>query len=269
LDVSEAKDEAAMILQVKNLGFSYSDKRKIFSDVSFDIKQGEIMSILGPNGSGKSTLLNCIANLYTPTKGQILLEGKPVSSISLNEFSKKIGYVPQVHIPAYAYSVRDFVVMGRSPYIGMFSKPGKEDYAIADKCLRDLGISHIAHRPYTEISGGERQQATIARVVAQQPKLILMDEPTSHLDYGNQIRTIKLIKRLSSQGYGIIMTTHIPDHVILLGGKVGILNNKGNMVVGTSEEVMNEKILREIYRTELSLVYIEKINRVACVSNAL
>ena len=256
-----------MILQLENIGFSYDNRENIFSNISFDIEQGEIMSILGPNGSGNSTLLNCIANLYSVTEGEIKLEGEPISSISMNDFAKKIGYVPQTHTPAYSYMVRDFVVMGRSPYIGMFSKPSKQDYTITDEALNMLNIGHLSERPYTDISGGERQQVIIARAIAQQPKIILMDEPTSHLDYGNQIRTIKLIKDLARKGYSIIITTHMPDHVTLLGGKAGIFNKKGHMVVGPSSEIMSESTLSNIYNIDLRMIYIEEVGRTTCIAS--
>ncbi len=267
MDANKTKDELTMILQLEDVGFSYNNKRNVFSDISFNIGRGEIMSILGPNGSGKSTLLNCIANLYSITEGEIKLEGESVSSMSMNDFAKKVGYVPQTHTPAYSYIVRDFVVMGRSPYIGMFSKPSRQDYAIADEALNMLNIGHLSGRPYTNISGGERQQAIIARAIVQQPKIILMDEPTSHLDYGNQIRTIKLIKSLAHKGYSIIITTHMPDHVTLLGGKVGIFNKEGHMVVGPSSEIMSESTLSSIYNIDLRLIYIEEVGRTTCVAS--
>ena len=255
-----------MILEVKNLRYHYDDSRTIFHDVSFGIESGEIISILGPNGAGKSTLLNCIANLLTPSTGEILLEGKPMNKLSLNEIARIIGYVPQPHTPAYDYTVRDFTVMGRTPYIGLFSKPKQEDYDLADGALKQLGIYHLADKPYTQISGGERQQVTIARVLVQQPKLILLDEPTSHLDYGNQIRTVKMIRKLAGQDFAVILTTHMPDHVILLGSRVGILDHTGTMTFGDVDSIMTEETLSKVYQTNLKVLYIEEIGRVACVA---
>ena len=188
-----------MILEVSNLGFHYHNSRTIFREVSFSVDKGEVLSILGPNGSGKSTLLNCIANLYKPVSGQILLNGKPVSRMNLRDVARVIGYVPQIHTPAYAFTVREFAVMGRTPYIGAFTTPSAEDYRIADEALERMGITHLRDKPYTEISGGERQQVTIARVIAQQPQLILLDEPTAHLDYGNQHRVVQMIRKLAAE----------------------------------------------------------------------
>ncbi len=255
-----------MILEVKNLSFSYAQGRTIFEDVSFGLKEGEILSILGTNGAGKSTLLNCIANLFKPAKGEILLDDKPMSKMDLKDIAKLIGYVPQVHNPAYSYNVIDFVVMGRTPYIGYFSSPQEEDYAIAEEALKKLNIYHLADKAYTEISGGERQQATIARVMAQDPKVILLDEPTAHLDYGNQLRTVHMIKQLAEAGYAVIMTTHTPDHVIILGGHVGILNKQGRFEVGAMESMMSSERLSQLYQMELGVLYIEQAKRKACIA---
>ena len=216
-----------MILEVNNLSFHYHNSRTIFHEVSFNVDNGEVLSILGINGSGKTTLLNCIANLYKPKSGEILLNGQPMSKMNIRDVARVIGYVPQIHTPAYAYTVREFAVMGRTPYIGAFSTPSAKDYRIADEALERMDITHLRNKPYTEISGGERQQVTIARVIAQQPKLILLDEPTAHLDYGNQYRVVQMIRQLATEGYALIMTTHNPEHAIILNGKVAILNREG------------------------------------------
>lgn len=255
-----------MRLEVAKIAYHYHTQRKVFSDVSFTVDQGEIFSILGSNGAGKSTLLNCLANLCTPVEGEVYLDGIPMHKLELRQIARKIGYVPQIHIPAYGYAVRDFVVMGRAPHIGRFSIPGKIDYQMADEAIEKLGITHLADRSYTELSGGERQQAMIARVIVQEPELILLDEPTSHLDYGNQLRTLKLINTLAAQGYGVIMTTHTPDHAILLGGKTGLLDSDGHMCSGPSLEIISEHNLRQIYRSDIRLVYIGSLGRKACVA---
>ena len=186
-----------MILEVKDLEFSYSSGRTIFEHVSFSLDKGRVFTILGRNGAGKSTLLNCLANLFVPNGGDILLNGVSMRSMKQKDVAKVIGYVPQVHIAAYAYTVRDFAVMGRTPYIGLVSNPRREDYEKVDKVLNELNIYHLRNKSYTEISGGERQLVTIARVMVQEPELILLDEPTAHLDYGNQLRAVRLIKRLA------------------------------------------------------------------------
>lgn len=254
-----------MLLEVKDLAFSYPNGQEIFNNVCFTLDEGEIFIILGPNGAGKSTLLNCLSNLLAPTHGQILLNGTDIHKMPLKEVAKHMGYVPQTHVPAFGYSVRDFIVMGRAPYLGMMEKPSKEDYAMADEVMERFNLTKLADKPYTEISGGERQQATIARAITQQPKIIMFDEPTNHLDYGNQLRTIKMIKELAKEGYAIIMTTHMPDHAIILKGKAGILDGNGNLVVGPAADVLNEETLKRIYNIDLYIKYIPEVERNVCI----
>lgn len=254
-----------MILEVNNLSFSYHHRRTIFRGVDFNVAQGEILSILGPNGSGKTTLLNCLANLYSPDSGEILLNGRPMSKMNLRQVARVIGYVPQIHTPAYAFSVREFAVMGRTPYIGAFTLPGAEDYRIADEALERMGIAHLRDKPYTEISGGERQQVTIARVIAQKPQLILLDEPTAHLDYGNQHRVVQMVRELAAEGYALIMTTHNPDHAIILNGKVAILNREGVLSVGRAAETLSAEILSSLYSLSIKTIYDEDAKRTICV----
>ncbi|MDO5135224.1 MAG: ABC transporter ATP-binding protein [Eubacteriales bacterium] len=253
-----------MILEVKGLSYSYYNSKTIFHDVSFQLDRGEVLSVLGTNGAGKSTLLNCIANLFKSKAGEILLNGRPMSSMTASDVAKIVGYVPQIHVPAYAYTVREFTVMGRTPYIGMFANPSKEDYRLADEALERMGISHLSGKVYTEISGGERQQVTIARVLTQQPQIILLDEPTAHLDYGNQYRTVQMVKQLSQEGYAIVMTTHNPDHAIMLDGKVAMLNREGILSVGDAGNLSSES-LSKLYGLRIKKEYDEDAKRDVCI----
>ena len=254
-----------MILDVEKLSYRYRNgNRTIFHDVSFSLDKGEVLAILGANGAGKSTLLNCIANLFRPSSGQIRLNGTPMERMTMRDVAKIIGYVPQIHTPAYAYTVREFVVMGRTPYIGSFSSPSPDDYRIADESLERMGISHLRNKVYTEISGGERQQVTIARVMTQQPQIILLDEPTAHLDYGNQYRVVQMVKDLAAEGYTLLMTTHNPDHAIILNGKVAILNREGVLGIGMSTEALNEDTLSRLYGLHVKTTYNEEAGRNIC-----
>lgn len=254
------------VIEVKNASFSYAS-REIFHDVSFSLREGQILSIIGPNGSGKSTLLNCLAGLLKLKAGEIFLDGRPQKRLKAREIARIIGYVPQYQAPVYGYTVRDFVVMGRAPYIRVLATPDKRDYEMADEAIGSMGIAHLADRPYTEISGGERQQATIARVMVQKPQIIMMDEPTSALDFGNQMRVIKNIHALSSEGYTVITTTHTPDHAIMLDDTVAMLDRTGTLRVGTTDEIMREKLLCEVYRTNVKLVYVKEVGRMACIAS--
>lgn len=255
-----------MILEVRDLSFGYEKNQTLFDNVNFSVDKGEIFCILGSNGIGKTTLLNCIANLLTPQKGTISLHEKTLQELSLTEIAQIISYVPQMHDAAYAYEVKDYVVMGRAPYLGTFRQPSAKDYKLVEEVLEELGICHLAERPYTELSGGERQLVSIARAIVQEPEIIILDEPTNHLDYGNQFRMLKLIQKLAEKGYGIILTSHMPDHVMQLNGNVGILGEDGRLRVGSTEEIMTKENLENLYHVGIHMVYVEEIGRKICIA---
>ncbi len=253
-----------MKIEVRNLSFTYRNGRMIFENISFDIEPGKIICILGPNGAGKSTLLNCIANMLVPVAGEVLIDGLSTRRMQLREVARAISYVPQIVIPAFDFSVLEYVVTGCAPRMGTFERPKAEHYEIAWQAIRLLRIEHLAEKPYTEISGGERQQVCIARAIAQQPAVILLDEPTAHLDYGNQIKVLKTISDLADRGYGIVMTTHNPDHVLLLNAQIGVINRQGQMTFGDCGEIMREDFLQNLYDTDLRILSIEELNRNIC-----
>lgn len=255
-----------MIYQVKNLSFTYpGGNRKILDNISLSLEEGEILTILGPNGAGKTTLLNCMADLFTPDEGSLYVDGKNIKDINSKELAAIVAYVPQAHNPAFNYSVLDFVLMGRAPSIGFFSRPKKSDEEICMETLNKMGIDHLANKSYMEISGGERQQAMIARAVVQQPKVILFDEPTAHLDFGNQHRVLELVTNMAKDGFSIIITTHNPDHALLLGNKSAIVDKDGHILTGKSEEIITEENLKRVYKTDLKMIYVEQIHRTACL----
>lgn len=255
-----------MKLEVNNLSFKYLNSRIIFDQVNLELEKGQILSILGPNGAGKSTLLNCIGNLITPQEGRVLLNGEAVDKMSPKKVAQRIGYVPQMHIPTYEYTVREFVVMGRTPYLGKMRSPGDNDYAKVEQALDMVGIQHLIEKPYTQISGGERQLVTIARAIVQEPDFILLDEPTAHLDFGNQIKTMRLVKKLAKNGFGIIMTTHNPDQVFYTGGIVALLDRQGKLYCGLPEHILTEASLTQLYQESVCVFYSEALKRRVCIS---
>lgn len=254
------------VLEVRDASFAYG-RHEIFGGVSLTLERGQILSVIGPNGSGKSTLLNCLAGLLRLNTGEIVLEGRPQRSMRARDIARVVGYVPQNPASVYGYTVRDFVVMGRAPHIGILAKPGRRDYAMADAAIDAMGIAHLAGSPCTEISGGERQQASIARVMVQRPKVVMMDEPTSALDFGNQMRVIGMIRRLASEGYAVIMTTHTPDHAIMLDDTVALLDRSGALRVGVTDAILREDLLSAVYRTDVRMVYVKEVGRMACLAS--
>ena len=254
-----------MIYEVKNLSFHYpTSSRLILDDVSITLGEGEILTILGPNGAGKSTLLKCMLGLLRPQKGEIKLCGNDLSGMSERQRAVCVGYVQQTQGTSFGYTVFDYVLMGRSPFLRLFGRPKAEDREIARKALADMGIEHLSDRSINELSGGERQQAMIARVIVGKPKAVLLDEPTAHLDYGNQLRTLRMIKNLKEEGFGVILTTHDPNHPLLLGGRTAIVDRSGKLTVGDTADTVTEDILRRVYSAELRLSFMHEAGRMVC-----
>lgn len=255
------------ILAVKGLSYSYGDGKSVLSDISFRVPSGCVLSILGPNGAGKSTLLGCIAGFLTPRSGDILIGGVSLSSLGQNERALNIAYVEQLRVGTFDYSVRDYVVMGRAPYVSLLQTPGAREYEIVDSVLEGMGISHLASKSYREVSGGERQQIEIARAIVQESRIMLLDEPANHLDLGNQMKTIAAIRQLSSEGKTVVFTTHNPDHCMLVGGLVAVLSRDGEFVFGPVEEVLTESLLRNLYKTSVTMEYSRRAGRVVCFAS--
>lgn len=241
-----------MSLEISNLCFAY-DQKPVLDGISMKVENGEIVCLLGANGAGKTTLFKTILGLYKASQGQIIVNGKDVSNSSRRELAKEMGYVPQNHTPPFPYSVIDVVLMGRTAHINHYAVPSELDYQIAQEAMRNINISYLEDKIYTEISGGERQLVLIARALAQQPQILVMDEPTSSLDYGNQIRLLSHIKRLAHQGLSIIMSTHSPDHALYCASKAILLKDGCILCSGTAEEVITENNLSEIYGIDVEI----------------
>jgi iron complex transport system ATP-binding protein len=237
-----------------------------FSDINFSLRDGEVMSILGPNGCGKTTLLKCLNNLFKLQRGSVVINDRDISRLPRSEIAKSIGYVPQMHQPIFPFSVLDAVLVGRTPHLGLLASPGQEDIRIADEAMAEMGISHLRDKAYTQISGGERQLVMFARVLAQKPALLLLDEPTSHLDFGNQIRLLRIVQKLSAGGLPIIMTSHFPDHAFLVSTKVALMYGGRFLDSGRPQEVMTDDNLGRLYNLKVKVVNLNSgINRSICV----
>lgn len=255
-----------MIYEIEDLTLSYPQIPPVVAHASFTLDEGETLTILGPNGAGKSTLLDGMMGLHEPSSGIVRMDGCDVVQMSPKKLAGRVAYVRQYQSSVFAFTVRDFVMMGRAPHLGIYGRAQEEDEHIVNDALKTMDIASLVDRPYTDISGGQRQQAVIARAIAQQPKAILLDEPTAHLDFGNQIRIVELVQSLSQMGYAIVMTTHDPNQAIMLGGKIAILDRSGELQVGSVEELMHEEDLCDLYRTDLKLTYVESVQRNAVLA---
>ena len=241
-----------MKLELLDVSCGYST-RTVLQNVSFPVNSGDFVCLLGPNGIGKTTLFKTILGLLPPLGGSVLLDGRDISTIGTTELAKLISYVPQAHNTPFAFQVLEVVLIGRTSHIGLFASPKAADYDIAWTMLERLGISHLAKKPFTEISGGERQLVFVARALAQQPKFLLMDEPTANLDFGNQIRVLDTVRSLTGQGLGILMTSHAPDHAFLCANHAALLLSDGSLRFGSVDEVLTEESLHAAYGVDVRL----------------
>lgn len=257
------------LYDIQDVRFVYPSSDNLVLDrVNLQVQEGDVVSLLGRNGAGKSTLMNCMLGLLQAS-GTILLDGTNIKDLNERQIASLVGYVPQIHVPSFAYTVQEFVVMGCASQVGLFDRPGEAEYEAAMEAMVSLGIQDLATRPYTQISGGQRQQATIARAIVSNPKVVLFDEPTAHLDFTNQLRVLRIIKNISEQGYAVVFTTHNPDHALLLGGKAAVLDSAGKMCVGPVDEILTQDKLQEVFGEDILLAYIDGLGRKVCLYPAL
>ncbi|UVK51504.1 ABC transporter ATP-binding protein [Mesorhizobium sp. AR02] len=255
-----------MILAAADLGFSYPGRASpVFSGISLDVAAGEVVCVLGPNGVGKSTLLRCLAGLSAPSAGSMQLEGQPIASLSRAAIARLLALVPQSYETVFAFSVRTVVEMGRAPHLGPFDAPGDEAARMTREALATLGIPHLIDAAYSEISGGERQLVQIARVLVQAPKLMILDEPTAHLDFANQARFLALMRRLAAGGLAVIFTSHAPDHAYALADRTLVLSPDHPPVLGPTEEILTEAVLSRAYGVPIRPI--RAGGHVACVAD--
>ena len=241
------------MLEVSDLAFGFPG-RTIGRGVSFGVARGEVLCVLGPNGGGKTTLFRTLLGLLKPHSGVIRLEQQDLQGLSRGEIARRIGYVPQGHTAYFAFTVREFVLMGRTAHVGAFSRPSHHDVEIAARALESLGIAQLADRPVTEISGGERQLALVARALAQQPKLLVLDEPTASLDFGNQVRVLERISALARSGIAILFSSHEPDHAFLCAQRALLLGEGRVLGIGAPREVIRADTLERLYGVSVQVL---------------
>lgn len=251
------------LLRIEQAVFAYRGRR-VLDEISLNIARGGVVSLLGPNGSGKTTLLKLMLGLLAPNSGCIFFEDRDLATMPRRELARRIAYVPQVHHESFAYTVTDVVLMGRLPYLSFFSSYSAGDRKIAELAMRRLGIPHLADRPYTEISGGERQLTLIGRSLAQGADVFIMDEPVNGLDYGNQMRLLSGIRELARDGLTFVMTTHFPDHALLTADRVVLLKDGSIIADGPPGETITRQAIFELYGIEVDIMPINGSGKV-CV----
>ena len=230
-------------------GYRMDAKRTktVLEHISLTVGNGEIWCILGANGIGKTTLFRTILGGIPPLGGTMTCDGEKLDGMPRRLLAKKIAYVPQYHTPPFPFTVKEIVLMGRSVYLDTFHSPEAEDVQIAEEVMEELGILHLKDEIYTEISGGERQMGLIARAIAQQPGMLLMDEPASNLDYGNQVQILKQMQLLSEKGISILFSSHHPEHAFLCGAHAAAITGKNEIVTGMADTVITPELIRRMY----------------------
>ncbi|KPU42540.1 putative ABC transporter ATP-binding protein [Oxobacter pfennigii] len=253
-----------MSISVENLSFAF-DKKQVLKSITFSAKHNELLSVLGPNGVGKSTMFRCITNLLNNYEGCITIEGKDIRHLGIKEMAAIVAYIPQSNHPSFNFSVFDMVLMGTASQFSVISTPGRRQHELAEASLERLGILHLKNRGFAHISGGERQLALIARALVQQAKILIMDEPTSNLDYGNQLRVLDQVKALAAKGYTIIQSTHNPDQTLMFSDKVLALLNGEVLAFGNPDEIINEELIYELYGVNVEIKHVVPENIRFCV----
>jgi iron complex transport system ATP-binding protein len=241
-----------MRLEARRLGFGYPGK-PVGRDVDLAVGAGEVICLLGPNGSGKTTLFKTLLGLLPAQGGEVWIDDRPLARLPRAEVARRVAYVPQAHAAHFPYTVLDMVIMGRTAHLGPFARPGPRDRAAALAALETLGIRDLADADYTKVSGGQRQLGLIARALAQAAPLIVMDEPTASLDFGNQALVLREVRALAAQGYGIVLSTHDPDHAFACGTEVALLHDGGLAAHGPPETVLTAARLEAVYGVPVSI----------------
>lgn len=242
-----------MRLQGHDLTIGYPD-HVVGSALNLALETGEVLALLGPNGGGKTTLLKTLLGLIDAKAGAVHLDGKPLAAFSIQQRARVIAYVPQVHTGTFAFTVETVVLMGRTAHGNLFSRPSARDFEVAASALERFGIGRLAQRPYTQISGGERQLVLLARALAQEPQFIVLDEPTASLDFGNQGKVMSEIRALAASGHGVLFTTHDPNHARRAADRAFLLRDGTQLAEGPVGEVLNKAQLERLYGAPVETV---------------
>ena len=240
-----------MTLTVKDLTYRYAKTAApVLQGISFTAESGDFLSVLGANGAGKSTLFRCLLGGLTDYTGAIELDGRDVRTLSRRETAEHIAYIPQIHRPTFGYSVLDTTLMGLTRQLSPFRSPtpGMEKQAM--DALEQMGVAQLAERNFATLSGGEQQLVLIARALCQQSDILVMDEPTSSLDYGNQLRVLERVRLLARQGYTVLLSTHDPQHALRFSQKVLALSGGQVAADGCTADVLTPELLRRLYGVE-------------------
>lgn len=251
-----------MIFEVRDGGFGYSSHECILKNVNFSLDEPQVLSVLGANGAGKTTLLKCMLGLLEWNTGGTFADGVNIKDIPYNQLWQKIGYVPQAKASAFAYSTQEMVILGRNAHLGTFRQPKKRDWEIAEACMEEIGIGYLKGKLCSHISGGELQMVLIARALAANPSILVLDEPESNLDFRNQLIVLEAIERLCREKHiSAVVNTHYPEHALSISQKALLLTAHGITLFGPTDEILSEEHLNEAFGVEVRLYPLTLRNR--------
>ena len=251
-------------MRIEDLHFSYGN-HEVLKGVSFGVEDRGFVSLLGPNGAGKSTLFRCMLGLLEPASGSVHICGRDIRNMPPAELSHRVAYIPQSHTPVFNFSVFDMVLMGTTAQLPRFSSPGKKQRELAEAAMERMGISHLRNRGCGNISGGERQLALIARAIAQQAKILVMDEPSASLDYGNKLRVMETVKSLTADDYTIIQSTHDPDQAYLYSDQILALYDGKILACGTPRDTVTSDLISALYGVDVEVCHMHRDNIRICI----
>lgn len=254
-----------MRLEAAGVRFAYRKGEDVLRGVSFTVEEGKVLFVLGPNGSGKTTLLECLGGIRRPTAGEVLLDGEPLRALTARERARRIGFVPQLHEPAFPYTVTEMVLLGRAPYLRLLARPGPEDRREAEQALEAVGIAPLSDRSFTTLSGGERQLALVARGLAQGAGVLLLDEPDAHLDPFYQARILGVARGLSRAGVSVVLSTHDPTSALSHADRVLFLVRGEASPAAAPAEAITEATLKAAYGVPFSVLQGEDGARAAAL----
>ena len=234
-------------LQIQKANFSYSNGL-VLHGVDLSVEAGEMVCLLGPNGSGKTTLIKLVSGVLKPDRGEIRLGGTALSQLSRKSIARRIAVVPQQFHISFAFTSTEVVMLGRIPFLKAFADESEADRQLARSALELVGIGELAQRRFDELSGGERQKVILAMALAQEPKLLLLDEPTAHLDVNHQIEILELVKKLNSeQGLTVIAAIHDLNLASLYFNRLILLKEGRVLADGSPAEVLTEPTINEVF----------------------
>jgi iron complex transport system ATP-binding protein len=242
------------MLSVRRLRVAYGE-REALRGVDLDVAAGEVVGLVGPNGGGKTTLLKAVTRGVASKAGEIRIDGEDVTRLSAREVARRVAVVPQSPALPVGFLAREVVVMGRTPYLGFLDQEGREDYLKADAALASLGAASLAHRRVEELSGGERQNVVLARALAQETPLLLLDEPTANLDVGHQVVIAKLLRRLAAErGVGVLAALHDLTLASLYCDRLVLLSAGSVIASGAPVDVLTRDNLRLAYGADVAIL---------------